>query len=67
MDVGDAAATFARRLGRPIASLPTKAEVSLVDDLIMEVASPRTRKVLETYHTHARQVGAMHNRSCNKL
>jgi hypothetical protein len=38
-----------RRLGRPPMKLPTPAEESLIDELIMKVASPRTKELLQDY------------------
>lgn len=43
------AAEVLRRLGRPLVKPPTPRESSLLDELVMEVASPRTKDLLEDY------------------
>lgn len=45
------AAEVLRRLGRPVVSEPPE-ENTLLDELVMEVASPRTRDLLTDYAEH---------------
>ncbi len=38
-----------RRLGRPPLKMPSSTEDSLIDELVMKVASPRTKDLLQDY------------------
>lgn len=45
----DAALAVAESIKRPILRMPNKEEVAAMDRLIMEVASPRTKRILQDY------------------
>ena len=42
---------MAEQLKRPILRMPDKEELAAMDRLIMEVASPRTKRALSDYHS----------------
>ena len=45
----DAALAVAEQLKRPILRMPDKEELAAMDRLVMEVASPRTKRLLTDY------------------
>ena len=45
----DAALMVAEQLRRPILRMPDKEELAAMDRLVMEVASPRTKRLLNDY------------------
>lgn len=45
----DAALAVAEQIKRPILRMPNKEEVAALDRLILEVASPRTKRLLQDY------------------
>lgn len=47
----DTALEVAEQLKRPILRMPDKEELAAMDRLIMEVASPRTKRALSDYHS----------------
>lgn len=47
----DAALAVAEQLRRPILRMPDKEELAAMDRLIMEVASPRTKRLLADYRS----------------
>lgn len=40
---------FAERVGRPILRLPSQRERTVLEELVFEVATPRTQRALEEY------------------
>ena len=48
----DAALEVAEQLKRPILRMPDKEELAAMDRLVMEVASPRTKRALSDYHSN---------------
>ena len=56
----DAALKVAEQLKRPILRMPDKEELAAMDRLIMEVASPRTKRTLTDYRNENKVREATH-------
>ena len=51
-DIADfAVKTAAEGLGQRVLQMPSRDECTVIDDLVMEVSSPRTRRALQEYYS----------------